>query len=167
MNTSMDTELLIQEIELLKAEVERLGRAVNKLNMEVFTPQTTSINVFKRIPPSIEVLRARMKERGITSFTPESFHAYYESKGWKIGNVTMKNWDAALTTWANRSHGTTALPRSNYVKFYSYNEICQMALTNDNVWSEYVSLQLPDRPKPVWATLNDATTNDLIKYRVK
>jgi hypothetical protein len=80
----------------------------------------------------------------------------------------MKNWDAALTTWANRSTLPAGnLPRSNYVKFYSYNEICQMALTNDNVWREYVSLQLPDRPKPVWATLNDATTNDLLKYKVK
>lgn len=117
-------------------------------------------------PPTIEQIAYRMKERGITGFTAESFHAFYTSNGWMIGKNKMKSWDAALTTWAGRSHTTTTMPKSNFVKFYTYNDICQMALTNDNVWREYVSLQLPDRPKPVWATLNDATTNDLIKYKV-
>lgn len=166
MNTSMTTDDLLDMVTELRRDVDRLNKVVQKyLISEVTKDSYGPRNRFKRMPPKIEEVAERMRERGITSFTAESFHAFYESKGWKIGNVTMKNWDAALTTWANRSH-VIALPKSSFIKFYSYNDICLMAQTNDNVWRDYVSLQLPDRPKPVWATVNDATTNNLMQYKV-
>lgn len=141
--------------------VLQLQRRVDRLEAELRAPAAGRFH-----PPTIEQIAYRMKERGITGFTADAFHAFYTSNGWMIGKNKMKSWDAALTTWANRSHTPSAMPRSNFIKFYTYNDICQMALTNDNVWREYVSLQLPDRPKPVWATVNDATTNDLMKYKV-
>ena len=166
MNTSMTTDDILDMVTELRRDVDRLNKIVQKyLVSEITKDGYEPRNRFKKVPPKIEEVAERMRERNITSFIAESFFAFYESKGWKIGNVTMKNWDAALTTWANRSH-VTALPKSNFIKFYSYNDICLMAQTNDNVWREYVSLQLPDRPKPVWATINDATTNNLMQYRV-
>lgn len=33
---------------------------------------------------------------------PESFIAFYESKGWKVGNSPMKDWKAAVITWEKR-----------------------------------------------------------------
>lgn len=32
----------------------------------------------------------------------ETFHAYYESNGWKIGKNPMKSWKATVTTWVKR-----------------------------------------------------------------
>ena len=148
----MTTDDLLDMITDLQRRVERLEG----------TPPTTRFR-----PPTIEEIAHRMRERNLTGFTAESFHAFYQSNGWMVGRNKMKSWDAALTTWAQRGTVQLKSPYTKPVRFYSYNEICQMALTSDNVWREYVSLQLPDRPRPVWATLNDATTNDLIKYRVK
>lgn len=141
--------------------VTELQRRVERLETELRAPAAGRFH-----PPTIEQIAYRMKERGITGFTADAFHAFYTSNGWMIGKNKMKSWDAALTTWAQRGTVQLKSPYTKPVRFYSYNEICQMALTSDNVWKEYVSLQLPDRPKPVWATINDATTNDLMKYKV-
>ena len=117
-------------------------------------------------PPTIEEIAYRMKQRGLVTFTAEAFHAFYESNGWVVGRNKMKSWDAALTTWAGREHSPQSkLPTSKFIKFYTHNDICLMAQTNDNVWQEYVALQLPDRPRPVWAHVNDAASNDLLKYK--
>jgi hypothetical protein len=33
---------------------------------------------------------------------PQAFFAFYESKGWRIGNQSMKDWEAAVRTWERR-----------------------------------------------------------------
>lgn len=38
-------------------------------------------------------------DRGRIVEFSEQFHAFYESKDWKIGKSPMKNWMAALRTW--------------------------------------------------------------------
>lgn len=52
-------------------------------------------------PPSVGEVRAYCEEKGYT-FDPEAFHAFYESKGWKVGRNPMKSWQAACTTWQKR-----------------------------------------------------------------
>lgn len=48
--------------------------------------------------PTIEELQAYIDEKQF-HFDAESFIAYYESKGWKVGNSSMKNWKMACVTW--------------------------------------------------------------------
>jgi hypothetical protein len=61
-------------------------------------------NKYSNIPPSIEEIKIRMEERNITSFTAEYFYSHYESNGWMVGKVKMKNWDSSLTYWnSNRN----------------------------------------------------------------
>lgn len=55
-------------------------------------------------PPTVEDIRAHCAEKGYT-FDPESFHAFYESKGWKVGKNPMKSWIAACVTWQKREKG--------------------------------------------------------------
>ena len=55
-------------------------------------------------PPTVEDVRAHCVEKGYT-FDPESFHAFYESKGWKVGKNPMKSWIAACVTWQKREKG--------------------------------------------------------------
>ena len=56
------------------------------------------------VKPTIEELRAYIQEKGF-SFDAETFYAFYESKGWKVGNTPMKNWKMACVTWSkNRNN---------------------------------------------------------------
>lgn len=52
-------------------------------------------------PPTVDEVRAYCWERGNT-IDAEAFVAFYESKGWKVGNSPMKNWKAAIITWEKK-----------------------------------------------------------------
>ena len=56
-------------------------------------------NIFD--PPTIEEIGQYIIEKGY-SFGADSFWAYYESKGWKVGNQPMRNWRSACLTWQKR-----------------------------------------------------------------
>ena len=53
------------------------------------------------VPPSVDEVRAYCLERH-NNVDAESFVAFYESKGWKVGNTPMKNWKSAIVTWEKR-----------------------------------------------------------------
>lgn len=55
----------------------------------------------KFVKPSIEEIRQYCQEKGI-NVDAEQFFNFYESKGWLIGKSPMKNWRAAVSTWAKR-----------------------------------------------------------------
>jgi hypothetical protein len=52
-------------------------------------------------PPTLIELDVYCKEKGYT-FDTDAFMAFYTSKGWKVGNQTMKDWKAACITWQKR-----------------------------------------------------------------
>ena len=54
-------------------------------------------------PPSLQEIQNYIKEKNYTTIDPLSFISFYESKGWKVGKVEMRNWRAALTGWEARS----------------------------------------------------------------
>lgn len=47
------------------------------------------------------------------TFSPEAFHAYYESNGWKVGRNQMKNWKAACVTWQKKERENGNNRRNN------------------------------------------------------
>lgn len=51
--------------------------------------------------PTLEEVRAEITAKGY-QIDAERFIAFYESKGWKVGNQPMKSWKAALVTWVKR-----------------------------------------------------------------
>ena len=55
-------------------------------------------------PPTVEQVAEYCKEKNY-NIDAESFVAFYESKGWKIGTTAMKSWKAACTTWSKRDGG--------------------------------------------------------------
>lgn len=123
-------------------------------------------NKFNVIPPTVEAVAERMKERNITSFTAETFCAFYQSKGWKIGKEKMKNWDAALTTWNDRRDSEQVKPLDK-IKYKTYDEMCQLALTNSDIWKQMLTLKLPSMPKPVWAHPNEVASHGLSQFIIK
>ena len=76
---------------------------------------------YNNIPPPIKEIEDRIKERGITKFTAEKFHAHYTANGWMVGRNKMKNWDAALTTWNNqRYENSTGTNKRNIKRVNDY-----------------------------------------------
>jgi hypothetical protein len=61
------------------------------------------------IPPSPEEVTLYCQSKGY-SITGEEFCDFYGSKGWKVGNVLMKNWHCAVNTWARREPSRMAKP---------------------------------------------------------
>ena len=71
----------------------------------------TSINITKEIDnnkllstkksfkkPTLEEVKAYCEERK-NNVDPELFIDFYESKGWKVGKDSMKDWKACVRTW--------------------------------------------------------------------
>lgn len=52
-------------------------------------------------PPTVDDVRAYCTERG-NGVDPQRFVDFYQSKGWKVGNNTMRDWKAAVRTWEQR-----------------------------------------------------------------
>lgn len=52
--------------------------------------------------PSPPDVRAFCREKGIENVNAAKFCAFYESKGWKVGNAPMRNWKAAIWNWSLR-----------------------------------------------------------------
>ena len=82
---------ILQRIEALEARVAELER--NRTGKRF-------------IPPTVDEVRAHCREKGYT-FDAESFVAFYESNGWKVGRNKVKSWKACCVTWAKReqNHG--------------------------------------------------------------
>lgn len=61
------------------------------------------------IPPSRELVYAYADERaaqGKPRVDPESFCDFYDSKGWLVGKVKMKDWQAAWRNWEKTTKPT-------------------------------------------------------------
>ena len=52
--------------------------------------------------PTVEEIKQYCLERK-NKIDAEHFFDYYESKGWKIGKNSMKNWKAAVRTWERKN----------------------------------------------------------------
>src|SRR5574344_1452932 len=51
--------------------------------------------------PTVEEITAYCSERK-NGIDPQAFFDFYESKGWKVGAVKMKDWRACVRTWEQR-----------------------------------------------------------------
>lgn len=61
----------------------------------------TAATVSRFIKPTLEQVKQYVAEKGY-HFDAVAFHAFYESKGWRVGNQPMKSWEAACVTWEKR-----------------------------------------------------------------
>lgn len=85
----------IQAVDESSTQV-RIGKgSIVKYNKE-------SVQTAKRFtPPTVEEVQAYCQERG-NNIDPEQFVDFYASKGWKVGNNSMKDWKACVRTWEKR-----------------------------------------------------------------
>ena len=73
------------------------------------SPQTINDNKLNKLnkkresftPPTVEEVKAYCQERN-NNVNPQSFVDFYQSKGWKVGSNSMKDWKACVRTWEQR-----------------------------------------------------------------
>lgn len=100
-----DTEKQIENaiensLELLdsKCNVENLSESTKTENAK---PKREKPKRKTFVPPTLEEIEAYCKEKNL-SVDPAKFFDYYTSKGWKIGGVSMVDWQATLRNWERR-----------------------------------------------------------------
>lgn len=64
------------------------------------------------IRPTVEEVRSYCAERG-NQVDAQQFVDFYESKGWKVGDQSMKDWKAAVRTWEKREQQTSLFGKTN------------------------------------------------------
>lgn len=63
------------------------------------------------IPPTIEDLEDYINEKGY-QVNAHKFLDYYESNGWKVGKNPMKDWRAAVRSWAHNGYDNSIKAKS-------------------------------------------------------
>lgn len=80
------------ELELeLELELEGEGKRANARTRPRFTP------------PTVDEVLTYATERGY-NISADRFVDYYTANGWKVGKNPMKDWKAAVRSWAARDH---------------------------------------------------------------
>lgn len=57
-----------------------------------------------KIPPTLEMVEDYINEHGY-NVNAHSFMDFYDSKGWMVGRAKMRDWQAAVRTWAHNEYG--------------------------------------------------------------
>lgn len=68
--------------------------------------------------PTVDEVRAYCQQRG-NGVDAQTFVDFYASKGWKVGNQPMKDWQAAVRTW-ERNKAYNGKSRDKHSKFVQY-----------------------------------------------
>ena len=55
------------------------------------------------IKPTLEEIKQFIRDKNL-KVNEETFYYHYESNGWKVGKVAMKNWQATLRQWNAREN---------------------------------------------------------------
>ncbi len=63
-------------------------------------PQTAPKTRF--VKPTLEEIKTYCQSQNY-DIDAQGFYDFYESKGWKVGNSPMKNWQATVRNWARRN----------------------------------------------------------------
>lgn len=95
----------------------RLGKVIDRKGKDkesIAGGQAASRSKF--VKPSVEEIAAYCAERN-NNIDPQQFFDFYESKGWKVGNQSMKDWRAAVRTWERREKPKKVLPKETPSKY--------------------------------------------------
>lgn len=66
---------------------------------ETLSKESAKKSVKRFSAPTVEQVKEYIDEKGY-NIDPERFVDYYSSKGWVVGKSPMKDWKAAVRTWA-------------------------------------------------------------------
>ncbi len=67
----------------------------------------------QRTTPTLEEIKNFFAERGSTELEAKKFFNYYQSNGWLVGKVPMKNWNASAEKWILNGDSFKQKPSTN------------------------------------------------------
>lgn len=67
----------------------------------------------QRATPTLEEIKNFFAERGSTELEAKKFFNYYQSNGWLVGKVPMKNWHASAEKWILNGDSFKQKPSTN------------------------------------------------------
>lgn len=94
----------------LEARLEQYGETPVDYSNDVQAEKTETPKKKRFEKPSVEEVDEYCKERK-NGIDAQQFVDFYESKGWKVGNVPMRDWKASVRTWEKRQFPHTSPPR--------------------------------------------------------
>ena len=108
-NDNVNDNVILLEKETKEKKIKK-EFPLEKFSEEETDELTTEFGERKKVaqkkerfrPPSIQEVQEYCNERqnGIQAF---KFVNFYQSKGWKVGNQSMKDWKAAVRTWEQKN----------------------------------------------------------------
>ena len=103
-NDNENLDVCTNEPEYIESTCKADNSTTNADYVGVHTQKATTK---KFVKPTVLQVRQYCQERG-NAVDAQRFCDFYESKGWKVGNTPMKDWQACVRTWerddANRSN---------------------------------------------------------------
>lgn len=100
----------IERNRLLSADTERYPTTTSNHSLQPQTATSTSADNSigadkpprsRFVPPNVDEVRAYCAENGY-AVDADRFVDYYTSNGWKVGKNPMRDWRAAVRTWAGK-----------------------------------------------------------------
>ena len=93
--------------------IEDIKENIIKENSESETDSVPESDTPKKkrnnfVKPTIEEVRTYCKEIN-SIINPDCFYDHYESNGWKVGKVSMKDWKSTLRNWERRERKQTTI----------------------------------------------------------
>lgn len=70
-------------------------------------------------PPTPDEVNKYSRENGY-AVDGQRFCDFYASKGWRVGNTPMKDWQAAVRTWASKQKQETRTEAAKSGRYYDY-----------------------------------------------
>lgn len=83
------------------ANVNANANANENVNENENANENVSVTGKRFTPPTIADVSEYCRER-CNNVDPERFVDFYASKGWKVGNQSMKDWKACVRTWEKK-----------------------------------------------------------------
>ena len=78
------------------------GKSAKSSYTDINTPINTDEGRTHFNPPTLKEVNTYLDAHSITSFDGQYFIDYYEARGWLLGKVKIKSWQACVRTWAGR-----------------------------------------------------------------
>lgn len=101
-----DNPNITQEITEDNPIVEYSRVSDSKVEIQKETPKGVKKTASRFSTPTVDEVRTYAQEKGY-SIDAEHFVDYYTSNGWRVGRNPMKDWKAAVRTWASRDRAQT------------------------------------------------------------
>ena len=94
-----DNSLILKK-KRIESQKNMSGKLLNKVKKTVILYN----NINKKIPPKRQWVADYCKERE-NGIDPDQFFDFYQSRGWLVGKLRMKDWHAAVRTWERYRKG--------------------------------------------------------------